>query len=106
MLQALQKTHRHVCDTTVGALKRQYMSLSIDAGGDMLEHIRPTRLMLVELECYKVSLSDAEKKNNFLQSLGPDWNGYIGALEACGSMEELLIKAAAGARRRSTQAQR
>ncbi|GMF48612.1 unnamed protein product [Phytophthora fragariaefolia] len=105
MLQALQKAQRHVCDTTVGALKRQYMALYID-GGDMLEHIRQTRLMLAELECYKVSLSDAEKKSNFLQSLGPDWNGYIGALEACGSMEELLIKAAAEARRRSTQAQR
>ncbi|EGZ08113.1 hypothetical protein PHYSODRAFT_438201, partial [Phytophthora sojae] len=52
MLQALQKTRRHVCDTT-------------------------TRLMLAELECYKVSLSGAEKKSNFLQSLGPDWNGYI-----------------------------
>ncbi|EEY68669.1 uncharacterized protein PITG_21931 [Phytophthora infestans T30-4] len=52
MLGALQKTHRHVCDTT-------------------------TRLMLAELECYKVVLTDAEKKSNFLQSLGPDWNGYI-----------------------------
>ncbi|KAE9232771.1 hypothetical protein PF005_g2582 [Phytophthora fragariae] len=39
ILQTLQKTHRHVCDTTVGALKRQCMSLYIDAGGDMLEHI-------------------------------------------------------------------
>ncbi|OWZ19834.1 hypothetical protein PHMEG_0005846 [Phytophthora megakarya] len=118
MLQALQKTYfthpagyaanatEDMCGTTVGAVKRQYMSLYIDAGGGMLEHIRLPHLMLVELECYKVSLSDAEKKSNFLQSLGPDWNGYIGALEACGSMEELLIKAAAEARRRPTQAQR
>ncbi|EGZ11018.1 hypothetical protein PHYSODRAFT_450688, partial [Phytophthora sojae] len=97
MLQALQKMHRHVCGTTVGALKRQYMPLYIDADRGML---------LAELECYTVSLSDAEKKSNFLQSLGPDWNGYIGALEACGSMEKLLIKAAAEARRRLTQAQR
>ncbi|GMF61952.1 unnamed protein product [Phytophthora fragariaefolia] len=105
-LQALQKTHRHVCDTTVGALKRQYMSLYIDLGGEMLEHIRQTRLMLAELKYYKVSLSDAEKKSNFLQSLDPAWNGYIGALKACGSMEELFIKAATEARRRLTQAQR
>ncbi|KAE9325761.1 hypothetical protein PR003_g16404 [Phytophthora rubi] len=102
ILQTLQKTHRHVCDTTVGALKLQCMSLYIDAGGDMLEHIRQTRLMLAELECYKMSLSDAEKKSNFLQSLDPDWDDYIGALEECRSMEELLIKAAAEARRRST----
>ncbi|KAE9252682.1 hypothetical protein PF004_g1856 [Phytophthora fragariae] len=102
ILQTLQKTHRHVCDTTVGALKRQCMSLYIDAGGDMLEHIRQTRLMLAELECYKMSLSGAEKKSNFLQSLDPDWDDYIGALKECGSMEELLIKAAAEARRRST----
>ncbi|GMG17895.1 unnamed protein product [Phytophthora fragariaefolia] len=65
-----------------------------------------TLLVLAELECYKLSLSDAEKKSNFLQSLGPDWNGYIGTLEACGSMEELFIKAAAEAGHRSTQAQR
>ncbi|KAE9009866.1 hypothetical protein PR002_g15512 [Phytophthora rubi] len=77
ILQTLQKTHRHVCDTTVGALKLQCMSLYIDAGGDMLEHIRQTRLMLAELECYKMSLSDAEKKSNFLQSLDPDWDDYI-----------------------------
>ncbi|KAE9232770.1 hypothetical protein PF005_g2583 [Phytophthora fragariae] len=58
--------------------------------------------MLAELECYKMSLSGAEKKSNFLQSLDPDWDDYIGALKECGSMEELLIKAAAEARRRST----
>ncbi|GMF33375.1 unnamed protein product [Phytophthora fragariaefolia] len=75
MLAALQKSHRHVCDTTVGTLKREYMSLYIDVGGDMLEHVRQTCLMLAELECYKVSLTDAEKKSNFLQSPGPDWNG-------------------------------
>ncbi|GMF46601.1 unnamed protein product [Phytophthora fragariaefolia] len=61
MLAALQKTHRHVCDTAVGALKRD---------------------------------------------LGPDWNGYIGSLETCASMEELLIKASAEARRRTAQTQR
>lgn len=48
------------------------MSLYIDVGGDMLKHIKQTRLMLAELECYKVSLTEAEKKSNFLQSLGPD----------------------------------
>ncbi|KAE8905682.1 hypothetical protein PF003_g10775 [Phytophthora fragariae] len=47
ILQTLQKTHRH------------------------------TRLMLAELECYKMSLSGAEKKSNFLQSLDPDWDDYI-----------------------------
>ncbi|KAF4136818.1 gag-polypeptide of LTR copia-type [Phytophthora infestans] len=106
MLMALQKPYRRVCDTTVRALKREYMLLYIDAGGDMLEHIRQTRLMLTDLACYKVSLADGVNKSRFLPSLGPDWGGYVGSLEASSTCEEMLIKAAGEARRRSTQAQR
>ncbi|KAE9351166.1 hypothetical protein PF008_g6086 [Phytophthora fragariae] len=81
MLSALRKTYRHVCDAT-------------------------TRLMLADLECYKVSLSDGEKKNNFLQSLGPDWNGYVGSLETRPTFEDLLIKAASDTRRHAVRPQR
>ncbi|KAE9000303.1 hypothetical protein PR002_g18228 [Phytophthora rubi] len=81
MLSALRKTYRH--------------------------HIWQTRLMLADLECYyKVSLSDGEKKNNFLQSLGPDWNGYVGSLETRPTFEDLLIKAASDTRRHAVRPQR
>ncbi|KAE8989575.1 hypothetical protein PR003_g22198 [Phytophthora rubi] len=48
MLQALQNTHRQVYGTTDEALKRQYMSVYIDAGGGILKHIRQTSLILAE----------------------------------------------------------
>uniref|UniRef100_H3GLE8 CCHC-type domain-containing protein n=1 Tax=Phytophthora ramorum TaxID=164328 RepID=H3GLE8_PHYRM len=106
MLNALKNTYRHVCDTTVGALKRDYLSRYLDGGGGMLVHIHDTRLMLADLACYKVNLSDEEKRSNFLQTLGPDWNGYVSTLESSHSLEEMLLKAAAEARRRNVQSQR
>ncbi|KAG6610140.1 Retroelement pol Polyprotein [Phytophthora cinnamomi] len=93
MLNALKNTYRHVCDTTVGALKRDCLSRYLDVGEDILAHIHATRLMLADLACYKVALSDEDKRSNFLQSLGPDWNGYVSVLEGCTSLEELLLKA-------------
>ncbi|KAE9017971.1 hypothetical protein PF011_g6465 [Phytophthora fragariae] len=49
MPTALQKMYRHVYNTT---------------------HIRHTRLMLADLECYKVSLSDGEKQEKLPSKSG------------------------------------
>ncbi|KAE9039970.1 hypothetical protein PR002_g5198 [Phytophthora rubi] len=76
MLTALQKMYRHVCNTTVGTLKREYMALYINVcvcvggGRGVLQHIRHTRLMLADLECYKVSLSDGEKQEKLPSKSG------------------------------------
>ncbi|KAE8914197.1 hypothetical protein PF005_g7797 [Phytophthora fragariae] len=73
MPTALQKMYRHVYNTTVGTLKREYMALYINVcvwGGGVLQHIRHTRLMLADLECYKVSLSDGEKQEKLPSKSG------------------------------------
>ncbi|POM60112.1 Phage tail protein [Phytophthora palmivora] len=62
MLNALKKRHHHACRMYVGDLKREYMT----------HHIRHTSLILGDSACYKMPLMEEEKKNNFLQSLGPD----------------------------------
>lgn len=103
MLDALQKTHRHLCDTTVAALKREYLSFFLEHGGDMIDHIRKTRLLIANLAGYKVVVSEGEKRSNFLQSLSPDWNGYVAAVEACTSFEKMLMNAASEAKRRANQ---
>jgi hypothetical protein len=30
-------------------------------------------------------IPDEEKRQNFMQSLGPAWNGFVGVFEACGT---------------------
>jgi hypothetical protein len=106
ILSSLKDTHRHICDSTVGGLRREYLSMYLPDGGDMAAHVTKTRLMIAELGNYKMVLSDSEKMANFLQSLGPEWNGYIGVLEGCASFDELLIKATAEFKRRTVQEQR
>lgn len=106
MLNALKTTQRHICDATVGALKRKYMGLFLDSGGNMLDHIKQIRLVVAELGSYHVTFTDAELKSNFLQSIGPEWNGYVGSLEACSTCDEMMVKAASEARRRTEQRQR
>ncbi|KAE8908383.1 hypothetical protein PF005_g1532 [Phytophthora fragariae] len=71
MLNALKKTYRDVCDTTVGALKLEYLSRYLDVGGGMLVHIHDTWIMLVDPACNKVNLTGKKKRSNFLQTLGP-----------------------------------
>ncbi|KAE9253447.1 hypothetical protein PF002_g3332 [Phytophthora fragariae] len=48
----------------------------------MVEHIQLTRRVLDELQEHHVEVGDEEKRQNFMHSLGPAWNGFIGVLEA------------------------
>lgn len=69
----------------------------------MLEHLKSTREVLGLLQECKVVLSDEEKRQNFVQSLGPSWNGYTGILEGAKTFEAMLSLAHAEALRRKQQ---
>lgn len=96
-------TYNVKCSASVGAAKREYMALYLDDDGSMLDHIKETRRVLDELQELHVTLVDEEKMQNFLQSIGPSWNGFVGVLEAATSFENMIQRCQAEAVRREQQ---
>uniref|UniRef100_M4BMV6 Uncharacterized protein n=1 Tax=Hyaloperonospora arabidopsidis (strain Emoy2) TaxID=559515 RepID=M4BMV6_HYAAE len=78
ILRHLRGMYQLQCSANVGAVKRGYLTLYLDDGDSMLDHIKTTRRLLGELFEYGVVVSDDEKTMNFIQSLGSSWNGYVG----------------------------
>ncbi|KAE9288832.1 hypothetical protein PR003_g25706, partial [Phytophthora rubi] len=52
---------------------------------------------------HHVEVGDEEKRQNFMHSLGPAWNGFIGVLEASSTFEDMLNRCQAEAIRRAQQ---
>jgi hypothetical protein len=88
------------------AVGLQDMRLYLDGDESMVNHIKNTRRVLDELQEQHVVVGDDEKKQNFLQSLGPAWNGFIGALEDCTTFEVMIQRCQAEAIRRDQQTNR
>ena len=72
----------------------------------MIEHIKATKRVIDELQEQRVTLSDDEKRQNFMQSLGPAWNGFVGVLEMCQTFEAMVTRCQAEAIRREQQKDR
>ncbi|GMF20640.1 unnamed protein product [Phytophthora fragariaefolia] len=80
MLRHLRMTYNVKCSASVGAVKREYIGLYIDGEDSMVNHIQNTRRVLDDLQEQHVIVTDEEKRQNFMQSLGPTWNGFVGVL--------------------------
>ncbi|OWZ10287.1 hypothetical protein PHMEG_00016887 [Phytophthora megakarya] len=72
----------------------------------MTEHIETTKRMIGDLQEQRVLLADEEKQQNFMQSLGPAWNGFVGVLEMCQTFEAMVTRYQAEAIRRDQQTNR
>ncbi|KAE9341621.1 hypothetical protein PR003_g9896 [Phytophthora rubi] len=97
MLTALQKMYRHVCNTTVGTLKREYMALYINVcvcGGEGRAAAHPTHTADAGRSGVLQGLTERRRKTRetSFKVWVPDWTGYVGLLETCPTFEELLIK--------------
>ncbi|GMF36752.1 unnamed protein product [Phytophthora fragariaefolia] len=106
MLRHLRLTYNVKCSASVGAAKREYMSLYLADGDSMTEHIKTTKRVIGDLQEQRVLLSDEEKRQNFMQSLGPSWNGFVGVLEICQTFEAMVTRYQAEAIRRDQQKNR
>ncbi|GMF51692.1 unnamed protein product [Phytophthora fragariaefolia] len=53
-----------------------------------------------------VVVADDEERQNFMQSLGPAWNGFVGALEGCTAFKLMIQRCQAEAIRRDQQKNR
>lgn len=69
----------------------------------MFEHIKEMRRLLGKLFEYGINISAEDRKVNFIQSLGPAWNGFIGVLEGSSKFESTLDRAQAEHIRREEQ---
>ncbi|OWY90245.1 hypothetical protein PHMEG_00041718 [Phytophthora megakarya] len=103
MLRHLRLTYNVKCSASVGAAKREYMGLYLDGDDAMVDHIKSSKRVLDELQEQHVAVSDEEKRHNFMQSLGPAWNGFVGVLESCVTFEVMTQRCPAEAIRREQQ---
>ncbi|GMF21914.1 unnamed protein product [Phytophthora fragariaefolia] len=69
----------------------------------MVEHIQVTRRVLDELQELHVEVGNEEKRQNFLHSIGPAWNGFIGVLDASSTFEDMANRCQGDTLRRSQQ---
>ncbi|ETP43663.1 hypothetical protein F442_09646 [Phytophthora nicotianae P10297] len=106
MLRHLRMTYNVKCSASVGAAKREYIGLYLDGDESIIEHIQNTRRVLDELQEQHVLISDDEKCRNFMQSLGPAWNGFVGVLESCATFELMIQRCHAEAILRDQQKNR
>lgn len=56
----------------------------------MLENLKSTSEVLSLLQECKFVMSDEEKRQTFVQSLNPSWNGYIGIHEGTRTFEAMV----------------
>ncbi|GMF54421.1 unnamed protein product [Phytophthora fragariaefolia] len=82
------------------------MGLYLDGDESMVDHIKNTRRVLDELQEQHVVVAGDEKRQNFMQSLGPAWNSFVGALEDCTTFELMIQRCQAEAIRRDQQKNR
>ncbi|KAG6622018.1 Retroelement pol Polyprotein [Phytophthora cinnamomi] len=106
MLRHLRMTYNVKCSASVGAAKHDYIGLYLDGDASMINHIQNTRRVLDELQVQHVVISDDEKRQNFMQSMRPAWNGFVGVLESCGTFEMMVQRCQAEAIRREQQKHR
>ncbi|OWZ09587.1 Retroelement pol Polyprotein [Phytophthora megakarya] len=106
MLRHLRLAYNVKCSASVGTEKREYMSLYLADGDSMTEHIKTTKRVIGDLQEQRVLLSDEEKRQDFMQSLGPSWNGFVGVLEMCQTFEAMVTRCQAEAIRRDQQKNR
>ncbi|OWY94251.1 hypothetical protein PHMEG_00036072 [Phytophthora megakarya] len=102
-MRHLRMTYNVSCNASIEAAKREYMGLYLDGDDPMVEHNKTTRRVLDEPKEQHVVVSDAEKRPNFMQSLGPALNGFVGVLESCVTFEVILQRCQAEAIRREQQ---
>ncbi|OWZ04548.1 polyprotein [Phytophthora megakarya] len=72
----------------------------------MTNHIKTTKRVIRDFQEQRVLLSDDEKRQNFMQSLGPSFNGFVGVLEMCQTFEAMVTRCQAEAIRRDQQKNR
>ncbi|GMF28273.1 unnamed protein product [Phytophthora fragariaefolia] len=90
MLRYLRMTYNVKCSASVGVVKREYIGLYLDGQDSMVNHIQNTRRVLDELQEQHVIVADEKKQQNFMQSLGPAWNGFVGVLEFCTTFKMMI----------------
>lgn len=97
ILRHLRSMYNLQCSANINAVKREYLTLCFDDGDSMFEHMKETRRLLGELFEYGINIPDEDRKANFIQRLGPTWNGFIGCCK-----EVQSSKACSVARKLST----
>lgn len=106
MFRHLRLTYNVKCSASIGAAKREYMGLFLDGDDSMIVHIKTTRHVLDELQEQHVTVSDKEKRQKCMQSLGPTWNGFVGVFKASVTLEATLQRCHAEVIRREQQSGR
>ncbi|KAE9310738.1 hypothetical protein PF008_g20378 [Phytophthora fragariae] len=101
VMHHLRMTYNVKCTASIGATKREYMGLYLDGEASMMAHIQVTRRVLDELQELHGELDDDKKRHNFMHSLGPAWNGFIGVLESPSTLEDMLNRCQAEVIRRT-----
>ncbi|KAE9218272.1 hypothetical protein PF005_g8335 [Phytophthora fragariae] len=101
VMHHLRMTYNVKCTASIGATKREYMGLYLDGEASMMAHIQVTRRVLDELQELHGELGDDKKRHNFMHSLGPAWNGFIGVLESPSTLEDMLNRCQAEVIRRT-----
>lgn len=103
IMHHLRMTYNVKCSASIGAAKREYMGFYLDEDESILEHIQTTRRVLDELQELHVEVGDEEKRQNFIHSLGPVWNGFVGVLEVSPTFDNMLACCQTEAIRREQQ---
>ncbi|GMF57869.1 unnamed protein product [Phytophthora fragariaefolia] len=79
MLRHLRLTYNVKCSASVGAAKREYMSLYLADGDSMTEHIKTTKRLIGDLQEQRVLLSDEESGRTSCRT----WGHHGTGLSAC-----------------------